>query len=368
MLDGFAEVTERDLHTGSILNLAPYVDTYSPFSAVHTITPSTSERLLVDTFYGLVYREWIERGGSPYGITAHIPLPSFASGASAFVRTPFALVPRFPARDGIELRGRIAELQSALPELTLLFRGQTRLYTLDRGAETLERLYGEPVIEPSLLSSAERHRVNIDQVGPTWSGALRHLLDLVATALHDDDLFRHYGHLGQSYDFRQIALALAQHYGLPSSGLDVTTRLEVALYFALNRLVRAGDTRLRSERVGTGDHPILYVFGMENSSQFQSFDADRFRWSWPNRPVAQAACFLSEGWGLARNRAAQSLLAVFDLDASADYSPVADSPDLFPDATKDLMGAALDSLRHHLSTELPQLGAFLQHFYWVEHA
>ena len=37
-----------------------------------------------------------------------------------------------------------------------------------------------------------------------------------------------------NFNLSELAISLAQHYGLPSVGLDATTDIDVALFFALH--------------------------------------------------------------------------------------------------------------------------------------
>ncbi len=367
-MDGFETVSEDFLQTGAVCNVEPYLNCYSPYSEVYRVESlPQSDRYYIDTYYGLIYENWIQQYGAPYGVTAKFPSSFLNADATEFLRTPFATIPYIKARDRKDLDKIVNCVATHYPKLQLLFRGQTKLHELGRSDDTLTRLYGESVREPSLLSSSERHGINIDEIAPTWSGFLRYSLDLWAAVKKDKKLHRYYNELGNDYTYRFLALAIAQHYGLPSCGLDVTYELDVALFFALRTLERTNLNYIYIDApVSKAEQPVLYLFGVENISKYIHYNSSILRMEGNNRPDAQSACFLADGWGMARNKAACSLIATIELNPSGDYSPISDTKMLFPNEEFDALGKCIDSARINLRDDLPQLGAFLDYFYWVE--
>jgi len=367
-MDGFQTVPVQILGDGSILNLAPYRNMYSPYSRVHEVGPAVSgEDVLVDTYYGLAYDRWIQDGGAPYGVTDMIPAEPLDEFATGFLRVPFARIPCFNVSDLTSLSVMLDRIRQIDPGLKLLFRGQTGEYTLGRNAETLQLLYGAEVREPSLLPSAERRNINIDAVGPTWCGFLRFVLDTWATRRDDKKQFERIHKFGEHYLFHRFALAIAKHYGLPSSGLDVTDSLEVALFFALHEFSHDAidPSRVICSRVTQGGAaPVLYIFGMEMDQDFLRFESELLGELPATRPARQSAYFLSRGWGMARNVAAESLLASFNIDPAGDYGPLPDVGALFPKS--DPFGAAIDGGKRFLGEELPEVYRFLKDFAWVQ--
>ena len=71
-------------------------------------------------------------------------------------------------------------------------------------------------------------------------------------------------------DFWLFVLSLAQHYGLPTAGLDVTDRLDVALFFALMKYDKpAGTYQATYTRPATyQSRPVIYVLAPAESQQF----------------------------------------------------------------------------------------------------
>lgn len=368
-MDGFANIPISQLEAGSPLNLEPYRNEYSPFSRVHEVSPAISgDGVLVDTYYGLAYDGWIRRGGAPYGMTAAIPVGPLDSLATGYLRIPFARVPCIAVGDKEGLSRVLDRVQEVYSGLTFLFRGQDREYLLNRSAETHEALYGSQVREPSLLPSAERRGVNIDAVGPAWCGMLSSTLDLWASARKDDAQLQLIHEVGQQYRFHHFALAMAQHYGLPSSGLDVTNSIEVALFFALHRFTRPENEPgwlMCSRLQGDGSVPVLYVFAVEIDPHYIRFERSLLGELPENRPSRQSAFFLQRGWGMARNRAARSLVAALYLDPDGEYGLLPGAEDLFPGPDEDVFGKAFESARLNLSDSLPELTRFVQDFAWV---
>jgi hypothetical protein len=369
-MDGFLSFPASALEFGSSLNIEPYRNEYSPFSRMQGIDPvQSAEQVLVDSYYGLAYDSWINIGGNPYGITSELPTGPLDGLAKDYLRVPFARVPRINVREKDQLFRMLQKIREFYPGLTLLFRGQNREYLLNRSAETLEKLYGSKVCEPSLLPSAERRGLNIDMVGPTWCGVLRYFLDVWATAKRNDEQFRYIHRFGEHYLFHHFALAIAQHYGLPSSGLDVTNSIETALFFALHRFSRSqqNPSSMVCSRLGDrNEAPVLYVFALEIDEEYIKFESDLLGELPNNRPSRQSAHFLQRAWGMARNRAAQYLVAALYPDPLGDYGALPAAEKLFPGPGEDLFGINLESLVVHLPDSLPELNRFIRDFAWIE--
>jgi hypothetical protein len=277
-------------------------------------------------------------------------------------------VPCIKASDKAGLLQLVLRVREAYPDLTLLFRGQTKEYLLDRNIETLKALYGSEVREPSLLPSAERRNMNIDAVGPSWCGMLRWLLDVWATRRGDTEQFQQIHEAGEDYFFHHFALAIAQHYGLPSSGVDVTDSLDVALFFALHRFSPSQhDPNLStcSRVLSEGSAPVLYIFGIEMEKEYIRYESSLLGELPTNRPARQAAFFLHRGAGFARNRAARNLLAALYVDPTGDYGVLPGVDHLFPGPEEDFLGLAIENTKRHLNDSLPELNRFLKDFAWV---
>ena len=210
----------------------------------------------------------------------------------------------------------------------ILLRGQTREHLFTRDGSILDILYGdEHAMEPSLLPSAERMGIDFGLVMAEWLT----LLDFFLLSSCRPEEHAVIENFARTYQRLHFGMAMAQHYGLPSSGLDVTASLDVALFFALNDFAfdeEAGG--YVAQRVGADAAPVLYVFMTPERFAFaheELFIADLVR---APRPHRQAAHFMHTGWGLAKNQNARYLLAAIYLDLEMDLGPIPESQTLFP--------------------------------------
>lgn len=369
-MDSFESIPVSRLEEGTPLNIQPYRNEYSPFSRIHEVGPAApGDEVLVDTYYGLAYDPWIRAGGVPYGLTDKLPKGPLDDLAAGYLRIPFARIPCIKVRDKVGLMRVVERIKQSYPDLPLLFRGQSSEYLLNRRADTLEALYGDRVQEPSLLPSADRRGINIDMVGPVWCGTLRWFLDLWATKRKDDAQYKRIHEVGQHYLFHRFALAMAQHYGLPSSGLDVTDSIETALFFALHSFSRSQtepNILLCSRTTREGSAPVLYIFGVEIDMHYISFEGQLLGELPNNRPSRQSAFFLHRGWGMARNQAACNLLVALYPDLDGDYGTLPMADYLFPGPKEDLFGVAIESAKRYIGDKLPELNRLVQDFAWVQ--
>ena len=122
-------------------------------------------------------------------------------------------------------------------------------------------------------------------------------------------------------DFRQrelfhlLALGLAQHYGLPSVGLDLTDDLKVALWFAIYKATYSSKKPVKAELVKDEDNEAtIFVFRCHPRSVYRY--SDLVKGIGAHRPDAQRAYFNYCGWGLAKNQLALDLACAFRVDAS----------------------------------------------------
>lgn len=352
--DGFTVIEEAELRDAAA-NLHFTIDEVSPFANPDQIVRS-GDRFFVDHYYGQVYREMEVRPAAIYGPTRR--LPAYAGDQLAndgFLRVPFRKVPRRIVRSREELDNIVNNIYSANDVLRTLFRGQTREYLIRRDRATSQWLFGEDVVlEPSLQASSARRAPNLEHLLPEWA-MLLHLYLIIHGKKEFSDRF----------DFAFLALALAQHYGLATSGLDVTNNIEVALFFARMRFERSGGP-FRSRYVPNekpDSFPVIYILAADERQQFEY---DRFNDMIPkSRPTAQSARFLHFGWGAAKNACVHRIFLALYLDPDGDFGPFPDPRKFFPSETEDrfarhLLFAADNGLPPELDA------AFREGFYLVD--
>lgn len=138
----------------------------------------------------------------------------------------------------------IYEIVSRIPKRGkggLFYRGQTSFYPLKRTETVKKLLYNESnSFEPSLVTSSSRDNFDYDNL----HFALKHYLGenmILNSRKFEEENFSSKVIKWQNLiedptcKFDYAIMALAQHYGLPSHGLDVTTSIDVALWFATNK-------------------------------------------------------------------------------------------------------------------------------------
>lgn len=374
-LDRFKQIPEELLQAGADLNIREYRNEYSPYMSTDKPMDRMSPGyVLVDELYGQAYDHIPVPGAGIYGITQAMPAKDLDDRAGmGFLRLPFARVPRFRVRDRKELETLIGQLPRRAKSSPLLYRGQNREHLLGRNVETLQALYADAnAMEPSLLPSGARAGLDLNTIMPEWSAILKWALGVWFDDGKQGIGARELDAFQSHYLFRRFAAAIAQHYGLPSSGLDVTTKLDVGLFFALTSFAPTdeGDGALQCLPVDKErSAPVLYLMEPYPERVQSDFSSETPTWLPLARPQRQAAHFVHRGWGFSQNEAAHWLVAAFYLDPVGDFGPLPSCADLFPSAEVDLfvqIGTMLTkTMIHNL---LPELGRFLSFFQVVRPA
>jgi FRG domain len=143
-----------------------------------------------------------------------------------------------------------------------------------------------------------------------------------------------------SLDNHTFALSLAQHYGLPSMGLDLTDQIDTALFFALHQFKR---TKGRGRRVARSStrQSVMYLFVLPERFCIEHARA-RPRVFPKGRPDTQRAWFSHIGWGYRRNQCAEYLVRALYLDEGGDFGPLPRAEELFPNRQNDRFGSLME--------------------------
>lgn len=150
-------------------------------------------------------------------------------------------VPVYEISSVEEAQGIVSEIPIRDEVNGIFFRGQTGLYTLDRPSSIKKLLFANScAIEPSLPTSASRHQYNYDPAHFAMRFFLEH--HVVPELMYGREWRSEWRQATTdpelSIDYAMMALA--QHYGLPSHGLDVTRSLDVAIWFASQKYISDG--------------------------------------------------------------------------------------------------------------------------------
>jgi len=368
--DGFVAIDEMAA-VQPWRNISRWRNECSPYALFGSQHRSSS--LVIDTYYGRVFDFSLEENLGVYGVTEAMPDRPWARGLTTYLRSPYRKVPCYTAKDLGELQAVFSRVRIAGDGSPPLFRGQSAEYALRRTPNAREVLYGDAsAVEPSLLATSTRSSQPLENVLPAWVQLVRAFLmqlwgeqlampglDPRLSVIINEDAQR----LMTGLDLHLYAVSLAQHYGLPTMGLDVTGNVNVALFFALHKSERAGGRNVRFRRKAAGDpKSVLYVFAPDQRHQMNHEEA-RARTTGEGRPERQGAKFLITGWGYHRNSVARHLAMAIYLDPAGDFGTLPSARQLFPERSEDLFG---DYLERALEGGLPaELRKYVEQLYWV---
>jgi hypothetical protein len=377
--DDAVRLSDRSTLT-TAMNLRLTVNAHAPYAPGLSMSMPDTGGAIIDCCFGRVYTELPAAGSAVYGTTGVVfpgVLDTFADPTLGHLRVPFKRIPRIVAQRFEDIDAVVRRAAEVHGRDKLLFRGQCAEYTLNRSAAFRDRFYGDPdALEPSLLPSAGRRPHSVERCMSEFMMHVQLWQQLSINRLAE----RTWRHQSQAALFASMAgsvedawrqprfyyqaLALAQHYGLASVGLDVSSSVRVALFFALRDCLRGAGNRASYVPVSKASRPVLYIIVAEGTREY-AYHASAPDMFHGFRPAKQDAWFMHVGWGLSRNAVADQIVAAIYLDPSRDYGVVPDASMLFPSPDEDPLGRFLESLGDHASDALA--GA-LSDFYWVEQA
>jgi hypothetical protein len=228
----------------------------------------------------------------------------------------------------------------------VFFRGQRRMHLIKREPSIQKVLFGDSCCtEPSLITSAARDtEYDYDDAHFILK---HHLEQKIIKQEENRSLLDEWREKSKSPDCKldSAIVALAQHYGLPSHGLDITTNDDVALWFATNIYSSDDGAGISTYRTMTaGDWPkapeewpvIIVCQAVTNSIQSSLHDCEEleeFGFK-AQRPNAQHARFFKGGHSDHQNRLAETVVCVFRL-APNTYETECDFNSLFPSPDDD---------------------------------
>jgi hypothetical protein len=320
-------------------NVNPFQNRVSACAERERFLVPRAPGMTVDRMHGNIWNYRLDPGDAVYGVTAAFPtgpLDSLANGS--FVRVPYRRLPRIVVRSMAELRAHERAISSRDSSVTVMWRGQTDLHDLRqwRTEDELLKLYGSTdVVEPSLLSSAARNGIDIDRYMAAWFGLLDIFLSEQGKArtgrwsrLAEEQTLDEVA-MRQGYVFREWAFGVAQHYGLPSTGLDLSPDLDVAVFFALHQFTRDPGGATTITRLTSEAKPVVFLMSIFEGDLGVDKRTAPTHLVTP-RASAQKAHFFRSAWGAAPNRAAERIIAIFDLIDHANWRPALSDRALFP--------------------------------------
>ena len=277
------------------------------------------------------------------------------------------------AKSMAEVRAQVNAWQQMYAR-ELVFRGQTSHYPLERNrpnpAMRIDGL-GEISLLPSvwrtLLKTRRDSYVNFQSLHLTeWQRVINGQFDeddikqRIAKITSegawilgyqdmedsDDPVLQQYGRLnldlsyGMNFDLADLLSTLLQHYGLLSPYLDLTSDLDVAVFFATHRFKKL-PSQYAYEFVGTNSRKsILYVL-KENAREMHKHEDKRIVDDLkPLRPLRQS-CVICRSAPFALNLAADFVVGVIKFDFDISGPGVSSTGYLFPSQQEDRFLTAL---------------------------
>ncbi|WP_158856309.1 FRG domain-containing protein [Lunatibacter salilacus] len=338
-------ITDSKLEYPGFYNIYPIRNEISIHSGVNELAKKEDKtHLLIDDNYGRVLNENIN---CPYSNSKTINYYNHSANYTIIdeLRVPFRKIPVYKFEDYESLFKLISQIEKENPDYEILLRGQTSLYTIRRAADENLFLFGDgKAKEPSFKPSFVRSDFNEFFIYGLWHSQTALMLNDVGIDLkevlnsedyieYQKDVFK----IKNSPHFTPISLGFAQHYGLPSVGLDLTKDIKVATWFATNKLIIENDGLAETRQLEDFSESTIFIFRCPKDTVF-SHKSIKPKFIENTRPDRQDAWFCHSGWGLSKNQLASYLVCAIGLNnrasnlSNSDYTHY-----LFPDRSEDLV-------------------------------
>lgn len=344
-----------------LLNGYIHVDELSPMciTSPQVFKCHPMDKVYVDEYYGRFFSaDSLNKSVVPYG-TEKVRIYDHGASISLpmvdVLRVPYRKIPVYKASTLEQIADAVEQMKAYSPDYKILFRGQNTIYTLldKRPKIETENLYGSyyGVKEPSFLSSLARKELDYGKVVTAWHNTC---------ALLIEELRKIYSNINPTIrlgeKFHLLSLGIAQHYGLPSVGLDLTDDLKTALWFAIYKAKYSSTVAVKAELIESAcNTATLFVFRCPTRTVFRYRDI--IGDIGVHRPDVQSAYFNYCGWGLAKNQLAMNLMCAFRVDSTYDrYLPNNYVRTLFPSIEDDsVLRILLDIKDMYVGTELGKM-------------
>ncbi|TSD63860.1 FRG domain-containing protein [Inquilinus sp. KBS0705] len=301
-------------------NIYPIMNERSASGTIDPVAKFDDRALWLDEQYGRVITA---QNSAVYGSSNKLPYYKTYDRFKVvdYVRVPFRKIPIFEANEFAQIDALYTKLKHDEPGYQVLLRGQTTVYSLHREEDENMFLFGENTPkEPSFHPSFLRAKFDEYFMYALWHSQTAMLLNDIGVdlkSLLNESQYKEYKideyKIKNSAHFTPIALGFAQHYGLPSVGLDLTDNLKVAAWFASHTLP--------IDDLGITNPTSIIDFGKSTIFFFRcpldtvfSYDAIKPKHLTNTRPDRQKAWFGHCGWGMAKNQLASYLICGIRID------------------------------------------------------
>lgn len=273
---------------------------------------------ILDDFYGKIFQKSVYKFN--HAIYGNSILMDYFEDFSDhyeivdFLRVPYRKIPVFQVSSNDDAKNLITKIKDKYDSKQILLRGQVNKYSLQRSKEDLLKFYGdENAFEPSFLSSFCRGKFDEKFIRSLWNCQGRILLNDIYVDLREELSKNELEEFNTSRAgiegtmwMSNFSLGMAQHYGLPSIGLDLTDNYETALCFASNTLEKCKPGIYKVSTTKDFTESMLYVFVCPYNVVF-SYKITKPVHFPDSRPDCQDAWFGYVGWGDAKNQMAMYL-------------------------------------------------------------
>lgn len=307
-------------------------------------------------------------------------------GDRPVARAKWSRMPKILIHDFQELTDIVDAVRESFPQKQIFFRGQGEHFRLNRSKLVNRLFYDDPEVdELSLPTYASRHKFEFDsffaafqlqiqgilyarfdknkfqELRPDWKfwGPVSPFTD------HEiNDMYERWFRLYYSYEWEMLVIGLAQHYGIPTHGLDITNDLNVTLWFALNKWYQyqKGDTGYcwykpleRTPRNALEEYPVLYILATDTDLK-RDLDQVEYVDLPALRPMRQNAYLHYGGWGFHTNICAEDVVAAVFLSEKFKSPELPSVEWLFPDVKEDLFYGELIELKRRANRSNLQWG------------
>lgn len=301
----------------------------------------------IDTYYGRVYDYTMSNSNGIYGQSSS--MKNYVSLDDLTIvdelRVPFRKIPVYEVSSQAQIERAVNKIRTDNSGYEILLRGQTKSHLLDRPKEELEFLYGSnDVREPSFLPSHLRQNYDEVFLQSMWHNQAAMLFNDIGydfSKTLSKDKFELYqkdiNYIRNTHLMTPFSLGIAQHYGMPSVGLDLSDDLSVASWFASNSMKIAKDGSTTTVKVDSSSHEtsMIYIFRCPKDAVFD-YKVVKPKIFPAGRPDAQSAWFGHVGWGAASNQLGSYLACAFKLSKEfLDSLPEGLETSLFPKKAED---------------------------------
>lgn len=329
-----------------------------------------TEYLLIDSYYQHIFMPQVPSDIALYGVRGK-DIPKCIQKYNSFgvIRAKRNVIPKILVNNIKEINEIVSCLNEEFAEKNIYFRGQNRHFKLKRTDTMKLFLYGsKDVDELSLLTSASRNNVDFDSFFALLQLHFQGFIYSELSGNHFDNpqiwdslyqpkapfdnkqiekLYLEWRFQYNSFEWDNTVTGLAQHYGIPTHGIDITDSLESALWFALNEYYEYQENDKSyswyRESVLTDiieDLPVIYLVATDNVRN-RELDGVKHLNIDAKRPVHQRALLHYGGWGFHTNICAEDVVAALFLSPDFEIPELPKTEYMFPSTEKDKFYAEL---------------------------